>query len=165
MTRAIGAAAAVIKNQSEIPRITTERLSRFREVTDDRAALSAIIKGQKETLTNFNIYKNAPSNNVTILSDSGYAIKCMNEGQLGKWLANDWKTKKGKSIANSDLLEEAFYLDEAIKDIASVTYEKISSAENEEALEAVNHILDVLDFEEAMDEMDEVEDFHDSEDM
>ena len=42
---------------------------------------------------------------VTIYTDSRYAIGCLSDEWLGKWQTNGWKTSAGTDVANRELIE------------------------------------------------------------
>lgn len=47
-----------------------------------------------------------PNENVTIYSDSAYAINCYNDCWYEKWLRNGWTNSKNEPVANQDLWEQ-----------------------------------------------------------
>lgn len=47
-----------------------------------------------------------PNENVTIYSDSAYAINCYLQNWFTAWLRNGWVNSKGAPVANQDLWEE-----------------------------------------------------------
>ena len=44
--------------------------------------------------------------NVTIYSDSAYAINCYNQRWYERWLTNGWVNSKNEAVANQDLWEQ-----------------------------------------------------------
>ena len=54
-----------------------------------------------------------PRLNVTIHSDSKYAVSCMNVW-IDKWTQNGWTNAQGEPVANRDLIEQASNLDDRL---------------------------------------------------
>src|SRR6185312_11389579 len=82
-----------------------------------------------------------PYIDVTIYSDSKYAVNCMNTW-VYKWANNGWINSAGLEVANRDLIEEASDLDDEVKREGSVKYVWIPRSENELANEYCNDDLD-----------------------
>jgi ribonuclease HI len=78
---------------------------------------------------------------VTIHSDSRYAVNCMNEW-IDKWANNDWINSAGREVANRDLIEKASILDEQLKEEGEVKYVWIPRSRNELADQYCNDALD-----------------------
>jgi len=69
--------------------------------TNNRMELTAIIKGLQAVRS---------KGDVTILSDSSYAVNAINQGWIFNWKRNGWKTANKKDVKNKDLWEKIFSL-------------------------------------------------------
>ncbi|KAL2800862.1 ribonuclease H-like domain-containing protein [Aspergillus keveii] len=85
-----------------------------------------------------------PRFDVTIYSDSRYAVGCMTEW-LGKWEGNGWINSRGEEVANRDLIEEASDLDYRVRDIEDLSYCYIPREQNQYADNLCNERLDQED--------------------
>ena len=104
---AIGAAAAARRYRSG------RELYRTRQLNDDdynptsqRAEILAIILALEWAMDLYEETDNSPRIEVTIRSDSRYAVMCMNKW-IFKWLGNGWITSAGRPVANQDMLKDA----------------------------------------------------------
>lgn len=79
--------------------------------TNQRAELYAIKKALEIT-----------QGDVTIYSDSKYSIHCITKWVI-EWKKNGWKTSKGDSVLNQDLIKEIVFLSES----RSISYEHVFS--------------------------------------
>jgi ribonuclease HI len=104
---AIGAAAAVRlgKNGEHLGTWTSE-LPRHPLPTNQRAEITAIIIALEQALETHNRLNRQPLLEVIIMSDSKYAIGCMNEW-IYKWSTNGWINSAGAEVANRDLIMDA----------------------------------------------------------
>lgn len=140
----IGAAAAVL-----IPlggthkfRTTFVPLGRKAELpTNQRAEISAIILALEMALEEYHALRNRPLLEVTIESDSKYAIGCMTEW-IYKWSNNGWRNAAGNEVANTDLIVEAAWLEDQVRELGTVKYGWIPRAENRYADQLCNEALD-----------------------
>jgi ribonuclease HI len=141
---AIGAAAAVfLRKDGQPSKIFISRLPASTRPTNQRAEIYAIIIALEQALIKYNNLTFRPILDVTIMSDSKYAIKCINEW-IYKWCANGWKTSAGYEVANRDLIERMSELDDEIRECGDVRYTFIPRTENEIADEACNEAMDTM---------------------
>lgn len=142
---AIGAAACVLLRRNRQPHlIWTKRLDYFTVPTNQRAELTAIILALEIALQRDRQLGIQATLDITIESDSKYAIGCMTTW-IKKWKRNNWTNAAGREVANQDLLEEASELEQAILDQqGEVTYEWIPRSENVEADRHCNEELDEM---------------------
>ena len=141
---AYGAAAAVILGRKgRILKTWTRELPSYQYPlpTNQRAEISAIMLALQLALDKYNNLSNQPYMDVTIESDSRYAVECMNTW-IHKWASNGWRNARGTEVANQDLIREASDLDDRLRECGSVTYEWISRWENEDADAACNERMD-----------------------
>lgn len=66
----------------------------MKETTNNRMEIFAIIQGLRQL---------NESCEVTVYSDSAYAVNAFNEGWLQSWKANKWKTASKDEVKNLDL--------------------------------------------------------------
>ena len=75
------------------------------KTTNNQAELYAILKAFDIAGTSWSIQLNSNyAGDMTILTDSKYSIKCVTEW-YSTWVTNGWKTAKGASVKNRDLIE------------------------------------------------------------
>jgi ribonuclease HI len=137
---AIASAAAVLRRRHS-SKTWTQNLPHYPVPTNQRAEISAIILGLEIALDVYNGLSDSPHIDVTIHSDSKYAVNCMNTW-IPKWLNNDWTNSMGNEVANQDLLEEAWKLHKKVEKEGEVTYTWIPRASNTDADDACNEALD-----------------------
>ncbi|KAF1960767.1 ribonuclease H1 [Byssothecium circinans] len=141
---AIGAAACSLKHRSgsyttwtrNLPTGTYNTLP-----TSQRAEITAIILALELALKKYDELDGNPYLDVTIKSDSRYAVGCMTDW-IYKWTENGWRNARGDEVANRDLIEMASRLDDRLKEEGEVTYVWIPRSENEVADEACGRALD-----------------------
>jgi ribonuclease HI len=139
---AIGAAAAVILGRNGMALKTwTRELPNSPRATNQRAEISAIILALELALEKYDSLSNNVYIDVTIMSDSKYAVECMNTW-IYRWAQNGWINAKGNGVANQDLIKEASDMDDDLKERGRVTYKWIPRSENEAADEACNDLMD-----------------------
>lgn len=139
---AVGAAAAVFKERGG--RYTggwTRRLPSYPSPTNQRAEITAIILALKRALEKYRNLDSDPYIDVTIYSDSRYAINCMTTW-VYKWVRNGWRNAAGDEVANRDLIEEAYDLHCELKEEGDVDYTWIPRDENDVADDMCNRALD-----------------------
>lgn len=155
---AIGAAAAVILGRNGVILKTwTCELPNYPRATNQRAEISAIILALELALDKYNSLSNNVYMDVTIMSDSRYAVECMNTW-IYKWAQNGWINAKGNKVTNQDLIQQASDLDDELNECGRVRYKWIPRSENGAADEACNNHMD------NMGRADESEDSFDSSD-
>jgi ribonuclease HI len=138
---ATGAAACVMMKKSPQYYSWTMRLPSDPTPTNQRAELTAIIMALELALDRYNELDGNPWLDVTIYSDSQYAVNCMNEW-IYKWANNGWNNARGCEVANRDLIEEASNLDDKLKAEGKVKYVWIPREKNELADRLCNEELD-----------------------
>ncbi|KAL6231005.1 ribonuclease H-like domain-containing protein [Aspergillus navahoensis] len=138
---AIGAAAAVFKAKfgRSIPWV--EALPRYPTPTNQRAEITAIIIAIERALERYEELDTRPRLNVTIYSDSRYAVDCMTK-LIYKWTRNGWINAHGYPVANQDLLKKASDLDDQLSELGSVEYIWIPREQNSEADRYCNEKMD-----------------------
>lgn len=141
---AIGVAAAAIKNKYGKHHAWTRSLPLNPAPTNQRTEIESIILGLQKVLAKFQRMHTAPWFDVTVYSDSKFAVKCMTNF-VYKWLKHGWVTCAGYEVANRDLLEEALDLDTALKEIADVRYVWIPRKDNWYADKLCNLHLDSME--------------------
>lgn len=82
-----------------------------------------------------------PDLEVTIHSDSKYAVGCMTQW-IYQWTRNGWLNAKGDDVCNRDLIERASNLDDRVRALGSVGYVWIPREDNTAADELCDRALD-----------------------
>ena len=139
---AIGAAVAVrrYRNGSEFYR--TRHLETFYcNATNQRAEILAIILALEWAMDDYENLNNSPYLDVTIHSDSKYAVNCMNQW-LARWSHNGWTTSVGGSVANRDILQDAIDAENRVLAVGNVAYKWVPRSEVHEADQLCNEELD-----------------------
>ncbi|KAF2853555.1 ribonuclease-like protein H [Plenodomus tracheiphilus IPT5] len=131
---AIAAAACVLLRRNGQPGLCwTEHLPDYPTPTNQRAELAAIILALKTALRRDEELNIRTTLDITIQSDSKYAINCMNVW-MQKWVHNGWMNAAGRDVANRDLLEKATHLEDEIREQnGDITYQWIPRSENGDA--------------------------------
>ncbi len=156
-SNATGACAAVLIGRRGNALTTwTRGLRRHPTPTNQRAEISTIILALEQALDIYDDLNSYPYLELTIMSDSRYAVDCM-EKWIYKWSKNGWTNAAGREVANRDLIEEASDLDDRVKELGKVTYMWIPRHENEKADGAVNKCLDGMH---DTDDSDDSDDFY-----
>jgi ribonuclease HI len=141
---AIGAAAAVFLGKDGQPwEIWTKNLPASERPTNQRAEITAIIVALEQALEKWNNLTSGPSLDVTIRSDSNYAIGCMDEW-IYKWRKNGWINAAGNGVVNQDLIERASDLNDELKKCGDVTYTFVPRSENDIADGACKQAMDAM---------------------
>ncbi|KAJ5890733.1 ribonuclease H1 [Penicillium subrubescens] len=138
---AIGAAAAAFKTKWGKYHGWTRILPSYPPPTNQRAEIVAIILALEQALEKYQELDTNPYLDVTIYSDSKYAVNCM-KSWIYKWTNNGWINAAGNPVANRDLLEEASDLDDRLRNEGDVEYIWIPREENEVADRFCNEALD-----------------------
>ncbi|EHK49259.1 uncharacterized protein TrAtP1_000115 [Trichoderma atroviride] len=139
---AIGAAAAAFKNRNgNYVEAWTRSLPSYPAPTNQRAELTGIIIALEQALERYHELDSDPYLDITIYSDSKYAVNCMTTW-IKKWLRNGWTNAAGYEVANRDLIEEAFDLGDRLKREGDVNYVWIPREKNEYADELCNEDMD-----------------------
>ena len=92
-----GAAGYLLEAQTEKGPATLSKIYTIRNTTAHAAELSVLIEAVKRLREPCSL---------TIFTDSTYIAAAVENGWLEEWAANDWKTSKGKNVANRELWEE-----------------------------------------------------------
>ncbi|KAI2465963.1 ribonuclease H-like domain-containing protein [Annulohypoxylon bovei var. microspora] len=139
---AIGAAAACLLNRNRTYRRETRPLSTQEYyATNQRAELLAMIVALEWALEKSDELHTNPYLDVTIHSDSRYAVGCMSEW-IYRWRRNGWKNARGLPVANCDLIREASDLNDRLSELGSVEFVHIPREQNVDADRACNEALD-----------------------
>ncbi|KAI1204223.1 ribonuclease H-like domain-containing protein [Annulohypoxylon truncatum] len=143
---AIGAAAACwMSSNPNVCQHWTKPLSTYEyNATNQRAEILAIILALELALEKYDNLDSDPKLDVTIHSDSRYAVGCMNEW-IYTWANNGWRNARGGPVVNRDMIEEASDLDDRIKELGIVKYVYIPREQNNHADRACNKALDELE--------------------
>jgi ribonuclease HI len=137
----IGAAAAVMKKKFGKIEYWTRSLPIYPTPTNQRAEITAIILALEAALEKLEQLDTNPYLDVTIYSDSKYAVECMNNW-IYKWTKNGWINAAGNEVANRDLIENASELDDRLKEEGDVEYVWIPREQNHLADMYCNEELD-----------------------
>jgi ribonuclease HI len=79
-----------------------------RNTTNQRMELQAVIQGIRRAHEHF------PAETlITVLTDSMYVVKCIQDHWWLNWVNNGWKNAKGQPVANRDLWESLLAATEA----------------------------------------------------
>lgn len=143
-SNAIAAASAVRENRWGKSWYRTPRLSRQENATNQRAEITAIIPGLEMALNRFDDLASNPTLDVTIYSDSRYAVDCLTDF-VYKWTQNGWTNARGAEVANRDLIEEASDLDDRLERLGNVAYSWIPRSQNVLADKRCNEELDAME--------------------
>lgn len=95
-------------------------------------------------LVKYDTLRGTPELQVTIYSDSQFAVSCMNDW-IYKWCRNGWLNTRGREVVNRDLIERASHLDDLVADLGSIDYVWIRREDNETADELCRQRLDEQD--------------------
>ncbi|KAJ5403419.1 ribonuclease H1 [Penicillium cosmopolitanum] len=138
---AIGAAAAVFVPKYGRNTCWTDCLPQYPPPTSQRAEIQAIILALEKALSLYHDLDNDPRLDVTVYSDSRYAVGCMSQW-IYKWVKNGWINSAGNDVANQDLLKKASDLDDDLRDQGKVEYVWIPRDKNQDADRLCNEVLD-----------------------
>jgi ribonuclease HI len=94
-----------------------------KEPTNQKAELLAMQKAFEIVQDNGNIFN---SKQITIVSDSMYAIKCLTEWSKN-WVRNNWKTAKGEAVKNDLILKRILELKNEVEQTVSIKFKHIHS--------------------------------------
>lgn len=108
-----GGWAAVFNSESKCKTISGNE----QETTNNRMELKAVIESFKRIVDKF---KSIEDVQFELYSDSAYVVNSINNGWIGKWQSNNWKTTKGDDVKNKDLWEEFINLHTEIKSLGIV---------------------------------------------
>ena len=92
-----GAAGYLLEAQTEKGPATLSRIYTIKDATVHAAELSVLIEAVKRIKEPCSL---------TVFTDSTYIAAAVENGWLEGWAANDWKTSRGKNVANRELWEE-----------------------------------------------------------
>ncbi|KAF2669512.1 hypothetical protein BT63DRAFT_479334 [Microthyrium microscopicum] len=124
---ATGVAACVLKNSQAFGRKKswTEALPEYPPPTNTRAEISALILAQAKAIElqrkRWRKIKRSKKQNIqstkiifVIHSDCQRTVEALN-GQISNWIESGWSKKTGDRVANQDLFEKAWKLDQKLK--------------------------------------------------
>lgn len=137
----VAAAAAVFKTRSGRQDGWTRILPNHPTPTNQRAEITAIIIALEQALEKSAELRTSPMLDVTIYSDSKYAIGCMTDW-VNKWSRNGWINAAGYEVANRDLIKDASDLHNKLKEEGTVKYIWIPREKNQDADRLCNEVLD-----------------------
>ncbi|KAJ5966278.1 ribonuclease H1 [Penicillium waksmanii] len=129
---AIGASAAVFETGPGVYMSWTRSLPSHPPPTSQRAEIDAINLALDQALV---FYEELPSYtrlDVTIYSDSRYVVGCMTQW-IPRFINNGWRNSAGRPVANRDLLEEAWYLNNELRQRGYVEYRWFPREQNQVA--------------------------------
>ncbi|KAL2838578.1 ribonuclease H-like domain-containing protein [Aspergillus pseudodeflectus] len=138
---AFGAAAAAFKKRNGTFQGWYRALPSTPRPTSQRAEITAIILALQQVLAKHKELFSDPWLDVTIYSDSRYAVGCMTEW-IYKWSKKGWVNSQGGEVANRDLIQWASNLDDQVKELGDVTYLYIPRAQNDYADDLCKQCLD-----------------------
>ena len=139
---AIGAAAAARRyNDGSVSYRTRQLDDDDYNATSQRAEILAIILALEWAMDDYENLNNSPYLDVTIHSDSKYAVNCMNQW-LARWSHNGWTTSVGGSVANRDILQDAIDAENRVLAVGNVAYKWVPRSEVHEADKLCNEELD-----------------------
>lgn len=141
---AIGVAAVVFQSKYGREERWYRKLPRSPRPTSQRAEIAAIILALEQALERYRSLDSDPYLDVTISSDSRYAVNCMNEW-VYKWSRNGWVNAAGFQLVNRDLIEKASDLDDLLKKEGDVRYVWVPRGDNQAADALCNEILDEME--------------------
>ncbi|KAM3413765.1 hypothetical protein BST61_g10449 [Cercospora zeina] len=141
---AVGAAAAVRRTRYKTWTYRRKLPYDGDRHTNQRAELLAIITALKQSLRVYEELGGRPWLDVTIHSDSRYAVSCMKEW-VYKWSRNGYINAAGYAVANQDLIREASDLEDELIELGGVTWKWIPRGDNETADSACREILDEME--------------------
>jgi ribonuclease HI len=138
---AIGAAAAARRyNDGRLSYRTRQLNADDKSPTNQRAEILAIILALEWAMDDYENSNNSPRIEVTIHSDSQYAVNCMNE-RIPKWLKNGWTTAAGGPVANQDILRDAITAQNRVKSVGDVKYIRVQRKKVHDADRKCNEVL------------------------
>ncbi|KFY88259.1 hypothetical protein V500_06449 [Pseudogymnoascus sp. VKM F-4518 (FW-2643)] len=139
---AYGAAAVVVKSRTGV---VIDSYGDFIPQdpcpTNQRAELTAIIRGLRMAVNKNSTLQNRPCLDVKIYSDSTYAVNCMTLW-IDTWRRNGWRTYEGTPVLNQDLIIQAHELHDFLRELGNLNYYWILRGENREADQLCNKVLD-----------------------
>lgn len=138
---AIGAAACCLELDQKRYTWRTCRLDDFPAPTSQRAEITAIIKALEWALDRYIELGGDPMLDVTIKSDSRYAVDCMTKW-IYTWVQNGWTNSRGVEVANRDLIAKASELDDLVRAVGRVDYMWIPRSQNLDADLLCQQVLD-----------------------
>ena len=140
---AIAAAAVVIHSKSGHSKIRSTRLPNNPTPTNQSAELTAVIQALHLALAKHRTLDRSPLMQVTIKTDSKYALGCLTQWK-DKWIENGWLNAKGKDVTNKNLIKRALNLINKVEQIGDIQLFHVKREQNEEADAAVNKELDCM---------------------
>lgn len=140
---AIGAAAAAIKTRRGAYYGYTINLPLYPTPMNQRAEIMSIILGLEKALERCDELISDPCVDVTIYSDSRYAVNCMTNW-VCKWFGNGWINSRGNEVTNRDLLEEALDIEAQLMMKGVISYKWIPREKNSYADRLCNERMDEM---------------------
>lgn len=141
-SKSVSAAAAVIERKWGKDMLYKKPLPKEPySPTNQRAEIAAIILALELGLEKYGQLDSNPYMDVTIHSDSKYAIGCMTEW-IHKWRRNGWTNAAGNPVKNQDLIKKAAELHDRLDREGSVEYAWIPREQNVRADQLCNEAMD-----------------------
>lgn len=144
---AIGAAACCLYTNSSGTgeyRKRTAKLPPWPTPTNQRAELIAIILALEWARERNENRRRSAMMNVTIHSDSEYAVKCITQW-IYRWQANGWRNANGVPVKNQDLIERVSGLSDNLRNHGVIHYIWVPRDENHDADRCCNRALNEQD--------------------
>ncbi|KAI0870810.1 ribonuclease H-like domain-containing protein [Hypoxylon argillaceum] len=138
---AIGAAACCYVRKNGSFDVRTKRLRRRPAPTNQRAEITGIIEALLWAFERSKKLHSSPWLDIRIHTDSKYAIGCMTTW-IDKWANNGWVNSSGNEVANRDIIELAYEIEDMVKEIGTVSYKWIPRSKNTLADSYCNEMLD-----------------------
>ncbi|KAF3913729.1 hypothetical protein AA313_de0206288 [Arthrobotrys entomopaga] len=148
---AIAAAAACLLTRGSTYYTRTRALPSNPVPNNARAEIQALVIALEWVLEKYDQLDTSPYMDVTIQTDSQYAIDCMTK-HIDKWRNNGWYTVAGTRVKHRDLIQQACQLEDEIEEIGHVTYEWIPRGNNQEADAECNQVLDNWEYDDSDDD-------------
>ena len=132
---AFGAAAALVYNEKTRYWYRAHKLDPDDDEvpTNQRAEIKGIVFALQLALERINEELDGEEVNLTIRTDSGYAVNAMTIWTY-TWMNNGWINSRGMSVANTDLFSEAIEAETGLNGLAKIKYEWVPRERNHEAI-------------------------------
>lgn len=139
---AVGAAACCLElDNGKRYTSRTCQLDDFPAPTSQRAEITAIVLALEWALDRYIELGGHPRLDVTIKSDSRYAVDCMTKW-IYAWVQNGWANSRGLEVANRDLIAKASELDDLVRKVGRLDYMWIPRSQNLDADLLCRQLLD-----------------------
>ena len=140
----IAAAAVTMTNKYDHRKTWVECLPDSPTPTTHRAEFHAAILALEKAELKAQQVHTPTHMDITIHTSSKYVIACMTQWCL-RWIENDFKTAKGREVANRDLVETAVDLVRSVQDAGTVYWVWVPRSQNRVVRAEVKRLLDVME--------------------